>query len=84
MRIYFRKQSEFLIANILGCSLLRDAEYFNSGISKLDGGANLGSHLVQLAREKPIAQRRSSSNTSESAIKPSAQSSPPAASAEKT
>lgn len=64
---------------------MRDAEYFNSGISKLDGGANLGSYLVRMAREKPVTQLGgSSSNVSESAMTSSAQTSPRAASPEKT
>lgn len=67
------------------CSIIRDAEYFNSGISKLDGGANLGGYLVRIAREKPVNPLGgSSSNVSESAVASSAQTSPRAASPEKT
>lgn len=66
-------------------SILRDTEYFNSGISKLDGGADLGSYLVRMAREKPVAQQGgSSSDVSESAVSLSVQTSPRAASPEKT
>lgn len=79
------QQSGILIANDFGYSILRDVEYFNSGISKLDGGADLGNYLVRVAREKPVTQLGgSSSNVSESAVSPSAQTSPRAASPEKS
>lgn len=36
-------------------SMLHDAEFFHSRISKLDGAADLGTYLIQIINEKTVA-----------------------------
>lgn len=43
--------------------MLRDVEYLESRISKLDGAADLGEYLVKLVNDKTVAERAGPSDT---------------------
>lgn len=59
--------------------MLRDAQYFNARIGRLDGAARLGDYLVQIVAEKKIqAQQHSTSAENPSEARPSLTPSPEA------
>ena len=37
--------------------MLRDAEFFNSRIGKLDGAADVGDYLVRIVKDKAVAEK---------------------------
>lgn len=37
--------------------MLRDAEFFRSRISKLEGAADIGDHLITIITAKPVAEK---------------------------
>ncbi len=47
--------------------MLRDAEYFRSRISKLDGAADIGDHLVGIVNSKAVAEKPKDTKTSPAA-----------------
>jgi hypothetical protein len=47
-------------------SMMKDIEYFNSKLGKIDGFGDLASRLTDLASEKGIAQPSTETGTSES------------------
>lgn len=52
--------------------MLRDAQYFNARIGRLDGAASLGDHLVQIVAEKKVQaqQQTAPENPPETAPSP--------------
>ena len=39
-----------------GCRIIRDAELFKSRLSKLDGAADIGDHIVNIVKGKVVAK----------------------------
>ena len=59
--------------------MLRDAQYFNGRIGRLDGAASLGDYLVQIVAEKKIqTQQRPASPATPSEAPPTLAPSPKA------
>lgn len=44
--------------------MLRDAEFFESRLSKIDGSGDVGSHIVDIVKSKPIASTSGAATTS--------------------
>jgi hypothetical protein len=41
------------------CRLLRDAELLKTKLGKIDGGEELGAHLISIVKAKQVAPRQS-------------------------
>ena len=59
-------------------SMLKDIEYFNSKLDKIDGFGELGNRLVKLANEKGVAEQPSSKNETSQASKEESEETKPA------
>ncbi len=45
------------------CSMIRDAEFFKSRISKLEGAADLGDSIMNIVNSKTVAEKPKPSGT---------------------
>lgn len=45
--------------------MLRDAEFFRSRISKLEGAADIGDHLITIISAKTVAEKPKTSETNQ-------------------
>jgi len=53
--------------------MLRDAEFFRSRISKLDGAADIGDYLVSIVNSKHVAEKLESAETIPAEPEPTAE-----------
>lgn len=58
--------------------LLRDAEFFKSRITKLEGAADLGDSIIKMVNSKTVAEEPKSPTITASAEKPADESQPEA------